>query len=540
MATPDLLLLHLPWGLLRSPLQAALHGPDKPPETGQSIAPLVFARDDQPPLLNGGADQPALYVEFRTNAGETQSLWELPVPLQALATQKIGFHLWRSAVDVVWKRGVDRPTLAGRGDDEDADEEPGTPLYRFLRTLRARMWDFEAGREGGGEVWRNVLGLWLDSAAVRDPMMDVLVLHARAHKRLWNDLAEHPRRLLSRRREQVALSRVQELDVQCMQWLTRQPGRTLAERAGARQRILALARFENRDTLENRVFRDLMFRSVAAARDYLALNKGRVGRKGSGRAARLALVQAYRRDCRRIEVEFAAQDVSRQIEPTQPNYVLLHDTKYQHVWSAREELIRREQVMDDLWRWQRRSWTEFCKAVMAASLQWISGSELVFASPLSVRTEHDRGCWLVHDDPFVVVAHPQGDWVAEVLAGSSDEIPKILRELGAAFWVRFADMRGGDYQYLAVWTIHALASPLPLAELVDSANTALAMARSLPQLAGGLVLASLVYPTDETHTAQAEHVSGCAFGPSEVQLSIALQRIGEDVQAWIEELVCVP
>ena len=53
--------------------------------------------------------------------------------------------------------------------------------------------------------------------------------------------------------KKCSLDRVQEMDRASMRWLSKQPGTTLAQRAGSDQRVLAIVRKENFDTLENRV-----------------------------------------------------------------------------------------------------------------------------------------------------------------------------------------------------------------------------------------------------------------------------------------------
>lgn len=543
MATPDLILLHVPWALLgHARTRVEMFRPSDRLATAPSVAPLVFTRDGHAPVVNEDDRLAELFVAFRTSDGTPQRLWELPVPIHGPAPQTLRFQQWGKAAQLVWPHAVNRPASAADaaiGQGTDVRDEPGAPLYRFLQEIRGRMLDFETTLSAGQDPWTVIPYLWLEPDRPRDPTMDVLVRHAREHRARWDDIAEHPRRVLNRRRELVPLSRVQELDVQCMQWLSRQPGETLAERAGGRQRIMALARYDNRNTLENRVFLDLMVRTVAAARDYLAMNRRRTLHGGSLRTSRLRLVETYQRECQRIQAELAEQGVHRESEAVQPNYVLLHDQRYRHVWTARQEIIRRERAMDELWRWQRRSWAEFCKAVLAVSLIWISGSRLAFASPLFVRGEHQRGEWLIHDDPMVVVAHPDRHWVVELLSGRTDDVPMILRELGASAWLRYADLHGGDYRYLAVWAVHGAGAPATLRDLVDSANDAVQRFLDLAppaagfRLAGGIVLLSIIESDAEVRTEQAEFVSGCAFGPHESHLPQAIQDLGEDIDAWI-------
>lgn len=542
MATPDLILLRVPWGLIGlSPTRLEVTEPVSELDTGGldvsgCVSPLLFSRDDEPVLLNEDARLLETFVEFRTRLDETQRVLDIPVPLHGSELQSLRFHSWNRTRTFRWSRGVDRPPIAGLGDEDGEEEDqPGSRLYRFLRTIRARMQDFETVLSEGLDPWDHVPDLWLDPHAPRDSTMDIVVQHAREHRAAWGDIAEHPRRLLNRRRELVALPRVEELDVPCMQWLSHQPGETLEERAGGRQRIMALARYENRNTLENRVFLDLMTRSVAAARDYLAMNQGRTGRTRLRGSLRLQSVQAYMRECRRIHLELAMQGVLRQTEPVQPNHVLLDDPRYRRVWTARKEIIQRERAIDDLWRWQRRSWAEFCKATVAVSLIWLEGARRFFAAPLFVTDEHRRGRFLVHDDPMIVVANWERGWVAELLSGNSNDVPPKHRELCASFWLRCADLDGGDYVYLPVWTVHAIGEQCRLQELVDSANQAFRMLRDRDQLSGGIVLASQVDALAETGVAWAEFVSGCEFGPYDKLLPDAVERLGEDIRVRIED-----
>ena len=533
MATPDLILLRLPWGLIgNSRMRRSITAPEAVSDGGR-VAPLLFSRDDQPVVVNGDERKVELFVDIRTRIGEQQRVWDIPIPLHESEAQDLRFHTWDGDATIEREHSVSRPTYGSLDDERDATEEGvGTLIVHFLQTIAARMHDFETALATGRDPWDHVRELWLDPEVPRDPTMDILVRHARVHRATWADIAERPRRLLNRSRELVALSRVQEVDVQCMRWLSRQPGDTLAERAGGRQRILALARHENRNTLENKVFLDLMVRSVAAAGDYLAMTEGR------SVTSRTQSIKRYKQECRSLSLELVLQGVSRQIEPVQPNYVLLYDERYRHVWTTRQEIIQRERATDDLWRWQHRSWAEFCKSVVAASLLWISGAERCFAAPMFVANEHKRGHWLIHDDPMIVVAHWQEGWVVELLSGNSDDVPKKKRELCASLWLRYADSGGGDYTYIAVWSVHGLDGACNLRELVDSADEALRMLRDRSQLAGGIVLASHVDPIAETKMEEAEFVSGCVFGPYDNQLTNALERLGECIQHRIEASLC--
>lgn len=534
MTMRGFILLHVPWGLIGlSKSRREIPDSEHTLDTSHAVAPLLFSYDDRDAILNGRNDALERFVGFRTRLGEQQRVWELPIPLRNDEPQALRHSAWRRELAFRWAHGFDRPP---HGDADGARQsEPGEPWYRFVLAMMARMQDFETALHSGVEPWDFVLERWIGAADNRTPTMDIVVRHAQEHRARWADVAEHPRRILNRRRELVPLARVQELDTQCMQWLSRRPGDTLAERAGGQQRILALSRYENRNTLENQVFRDLLERTVGASREYLTQNARRANDGISRRTSRYGIVQQYQRECRHLSQALAEQGVQRCTGVVQPNYVLLHDQRYRHVWTAWQEVIRRERAMDDLWRWQRRSWAEFCKVTLVMALLAQSNRvHLIAASPIFCRAEHLRGEWIMHDDPIAVVAHADRGWVAEILSGDSNDVPDRMKELGAAVWLRISNHSGGDYKYLPIWTIHTLCKGVSLADLVESANESYHFLRDKSVLSGGIVCLSAVSQEDELSIQAAEHVTGFCFGPWDAQLAEALGSVGAEVTTFIE------
>ena len=513
--------------------------PGEPLEVSAAGGPMLFSYDDIAPSYDGRSDTLELHTSFRTPQRETQKLYHIPVPLHATTAQRLRHDSWQADQEILWGHGVSRPQVRSQ---EDESEEPGLPLWHFVLAMVARMQDFESALEASFLPWEEIYRRWLSSSAHQDPTMDVLVRHAQQHHARWVDLVERPRRILNRRRELVPLGRVEELDTHCMQWLSRQPGRSIAERAGDDQRILALARYENLNTLENRVLKDLMERSAVAAREYLTINQGRRQRDHHGRTTRMAVVERYGRECRRLSRALSEVGVGRETGSFQPNFVLLQDPRYRHAWQAWREIVNRERVFDDLWRWQRRSWAEFCRAACAVALLKRPHAELVAASPIFFRPEHRRGEWLIHDDPMVVVADRRQGWIAEVLCGDSRDVGLMMAELGASVWIRFADLAGGDFRYVAVWAINGLMQRLAFDDLIPSADMALQVTRQQARrtgasyrLVGGLVLQSLVSPDEEVSAISGERTSGVAFGPFDGQLADGLSTVATALDRLLGE-----
>ena len=504
--------------------------PGQTTEIDLIAAPLLFSFDNQPIEIDGNFHRSEPHTSFLTQPpGESvrQYVYAMPLPLKP-EPQLIRHADWREPASLLWTNVPARPTEArDRGDHEGPSL--GQPYLDFLHTVIGRMQDIEELLRDCEDLWRDLHARWTSQAEPRRPEMDLLVRHARKHARRWPEIVDRPRRLLNRTREMLPLNRVQELDTRCMEWLSQQPGETLAERAGDRQRILALARHDNPNTLENRILRDLLERTNAAARDYSA-------RQGEQRETdRSRLVKRYGKDCRRLGLELRSLGVMSPPPHPQPNYVLQQDTRYKHVWQAWQEILRRKRETDELWRWQHRAWAEMCKAAVIVALYNGGARDLIAASPLKYRMEARHGQWLLHDDPIAIVDDQDNDLAIEVLDGIGPDgkhrdIANQCPEFAASFWLRIGKLSGEQLQYVPVWAVHSFPGDVTLNSLVESANRTLDLsARRKLRIKRGVVLQSVVDPEEPASMIGAERVLGVRFGPAVPQLAEGLSYIAEEL-----------
>lgn len=162
------------------------------------------------------------------------------------------------------------------------------------------------------------------------------------------------RRRLGRLRIEVPLAAVREMDPICLRHNSRRPGRTLIEKAGAKQTLRAVVRVERFDTMENRVV-------VAACR--------RITRQVAERLAPLSpeerRVQPRARSLRRLTnaatallalPELSAGTLPRPGE--RPSYALLKDTDYRSVYRALRLLRAEEERFIEEWQALPQVWTE--------------------------------------------------------------------------------------------------------------------------------------------------------------------------------------
>ena len=175
------------------------------------------------------------------------------------------------------------------------------------------------------------------------------------------------RRVLIRTRLLTPLPRVQAVDSACLAWLTRQPGRTHTERAGPRQRIMAVCRTDTCNTYENRVLKAFLSLAIAACNQYL----GDFDNESNSIHARVTRVRDFKRIANEFYKSEAMATVNTLTSDTSPNYVLQFDPVYAPVWDSYLVLKAKRKQEDVLWQWRHRSIGELFLIDLMASLHAI-------------------------------------------------------------------------------------------------------------------------------------------------------------------------
>jgi hypothetical protein len=352
------------------------------------------------------------------------------------------------AVQLHWPDAPAQPST--RGDEQDT-QAPSTVLYQRVEMIWARLRDLENALMDPLAVWDKVADLWTSAESdARNPMMEPIARQARALPTTLDQLEHGARRILRRRHAMIPVSRAQEVDRRAMLWLTRQPGETLAERAGPTQRIQAVTRFESYNTLENRVLHSYARLARREALDYCARYK-----RASG-AARYRAVEAFAKRCQRLHRRLCAEDrrVGEARPDVTPNFVLQNNPHYNAVWNAWHALLRRNLTIDELWRWQARAFEEVCAVAVMVALHTLPGARLIAASPLTFLEEQDRGRWLSHDNPLGVFYLARQKRVIEVQHRPTG-ISARQRDFAAPLWLRIGglDNARAFQQRVAIWPL---------------------------------------------------------------------------------------
>jgi hypothetical protein len=282
-----------------------------------------------------------------------------------------------------------------------------------------------------------------------------------------HELAFRPRRMLRRFHRDVAMDRMQEMDVVALVDYARRPGRSAAVKAGEKQRLLAVVRQETTDTMENRVVRDLCSRAFPQARAYVDTACKKCGAPAPGtlpkcRTCRGGAVTGFQRLCDKLLHEPPFSDVTPLKVPCRtPNYALQQNVRYIQVWREYQRLLRQEDVLDQTWRWQRRTWADLVRLWITYSVdQFDAIAYRPTCKPFRVRADPEMGEWLKHQSlpgPFLVSTADGHEATLHLLNPS--EVDKVLHApwpvsaLNADLYLATVPSHSAETRVLPVWAM---------------------------------------------------------------------------------------
>lgn len=311
------------------------------------------------------------------------------------------------------------------------------------------------------------------------------------------DIAFGPKRVLRRLRENTRLDRMQEVDTHCLIDYARRPGRTAAEKAGQKQKLLSVQRYESLNTLENRVVLDFCRRSLLECQRY----KDQHSRLDPDKSRRLKKVTNYAKFCMAFREDVVWQDVIALTEPCRsPNYVLAQNPLYVEVWREYLNLLRQANLREALWRWPRRAWADLLRLLFnEVSRQLFTGKQRLSSRPIRLSKAFAGASW------FRLASFDAG-WHAEskglfylvdrteITAFTSS---KFMAMCNADFYLAWLKDGVSFWQLMPVWAMigdmrwkdNQLADHLRLEWIKDLQNSLKAL--KVPagiQIAGGIII----------------------------------------------------
>ncbi len=418
-----------------------------------------------------------------------------------------------------------RPPL--NRDPKTVEEEFASETLRRMNEVLARIQELEDALDDPVNLWARLRAAWKRAEDEADPRMAEIVKQAREIGPVLKELEHRIRRVLRRTRELTPLDRVQEMDRASMLWLSRQPGRTVAERAGSAQRILSTVRHENFDTLENRVFHAYVSLAGLVAREWQ-----REHRRAQG-SDRYRMVDTFRLRCKTIARDLKDLGVGVAEPGITPNYVLMQDKGYRTVRLAWERLLRRERILDDLWAWQAQTWTDFAVLAIVLAIDELEEARPIAQSPIVWRQEAMTGRWFDQDRPLAVFWLEQTGRIVEVQA-RPEQPGSMLTLARAHVYLRVTDPAHADLpRRVAVWTPHAM-EKIDIQDAADGAAISLAEITQIAAnevMRNGLILTPAQdNPVCTTSARGRARVDAIAFDASGASLGLGMEALRDFIR----------
>lgn len=224
---------------------------------------------------------------------------------------------------------------------------------------RQRFW---LDSDGGIAAWplSAVATAWLGMRRRTEPRPALIVSLADSIGRVLKEVCRNPRRFLKRERQIHSAGRIREIDATCLRWLARQPGVTVAQKAGTKQQAMGIVRVETCDSLENRVVRDLIIRAMKACERFLLDH--------DPQHEHVPLVRSFEHLLKRIWRDTPIAQVGDLTAIPSPNHVLQRDPCYAKLWRAYILLLKQQWQQEQAWRWRHRVWLEVCQLAVLTAL----------------------------------------------------------------------------------------------------------------------------------------------------------------------------
>jgi Domain of unknown function (DUF2357) len=405
--------LREPWSWLlawQEPVHSAI------PLDGRTTPRLLFPAEQKPPVValpTGHGPLPPASFPFLLGANRVQAFHlptdprrgqeheEFPLPL-LLPDETVELHQIQVVARPSDKQGEQRSSLS-IGDIVDAWIDWQVWGFQELSRLPEQPEDFDAVTRAAcvRRSWEAALSVWFREGPDKARMALIVQLSGEQPlQRALDAVSQHPRRILQRDRDETPLSRIQEMDSACIRDFARRPGVTAVEKAGPRQRLMAVRRREQYNTLENQVTCWVMESAAELASEYCNANAVFTSDEKVQRVRNFGRRNRSWRTSERLRGVGTLHQ-----HPTGPNYPLQFEPRYKIVWNTYHRIRREKWVKDDAWAWQRVLWGETGRQLIGCCLHFYQHA----VSTPYYRTESRQGLWTeppVAPGPFLT---PWGD-----------------------------------------------------------------------------------------------------------------------------------
>jgi hypothetical protein len=373
---------------------------DRPLETNQIIhgrnRPVVVLTNDEELKLN----QPLLLC-LKPQCNE----YEIAIPyLHATDLEHHQHELFYSLLIATNQHGytllltdevIDEASFES---EEQLTEWKNSQWCKYLDRSVAELLQVLIGLLGNDQLWSNRQG---NQAEIRllellNHLSEVDLKEANLPLLIWlerkyelsqklRQITPKMRHQLRRKAELMPIGRIQEMDTNCLRDYIRRPGSTPEEKAGARQELMGVQRYQDFNTYENKFLVDFASKLSLECFRY----------RQSDAQAHREQVQKIQQVIDRFEQEPTVQVISaRHYRLGSPNYVMQQNPIYSSFYRAYLDYLKRQTEKERIWSFRNQLLGDILYLCLHTALLCFQGANIRPLAKLAIRTSPDQGHYL--------------------------------------------------------------------------------------------------------------------------------------------------
>lgn len=212
-------------------------------------------------------------------------------------------------------------------------------------------------------------------------------------RRKLEAIATKLRHQLRRQAELMSVGRIQEMDAYCLRDYIRRPGLTAAEKAGAKQELMGIQRYQDFNTAENKFL--VYFSQILHLRCYRYERSGTTQYKGEVQKFHL-VIDLFKQQ----PVVRGIQD--RQYQFTKPNYVLQQNPIYRSFYQAYLDYVQKNYEKERIWLFRNQLLSDLVSVYLTAALLQFDNVNVDSVASIAGRDNPDKGRYLQSDLNFSI------------------------------------------------------------------------------------------------------------------------------------------
>ncbi len=230
----------------------------------------------------------------------------------------------------------------------------------------------------------------LDEFNVDEANLPIVISLERRYqlRRKLENIASKLRHQLRRQAELMPVGKIQEMDAHCLRDYIRRPGVTAAEKAGAKQQLMGIQRYQDFNTAENKFL--VYFSQI------LHLNCYQYERS-NGKQYRVE-VEKFRSVIDLFKQQPVVEGIQdRQYQFTKPNYVLQQNPIYRSFYQAYLEYVQKRFEKERIWTFRQRLLADTIYVCLTAALLRFQGIGIDSTLSIPGNSISEQGSYIQHD-----------------------------------------------------------------------------------------------------------------------------------------------